>query len=189
MERAIDLWRGHEESWAENPRNAKPKWVNYFRDGQLPETLVMRTQDPQASRIEQDLEGIRLVTATLSFDYHYDDFPSEVILFFTSKAEEQRPFVATTWILPDGRRIETDAQALASQQRVYLGLDNRVKRALGQVPAEIGLFRTKAANCSRGPIKWRYKAISLRSPRISMPNWSFTAKYTAGRVPTICGVI
>ncbi|MGI6081826.1 MAG: ABC transporter permease [Limnochordia bacterium] len=149
-ERAIDLWRGHEESWVENPRNARPKWVNYFREGQLPETLVMSTQDPEATKLEQDLDGIRLVTSTLSFDYHYDDFPSEIILFFTSSAEEQRPFVVTTWILPDGRRLETEAQALASEQRVYLSLDNRVRRALGQTPAETGLFSDQDGELLKG---------------------------------------
>ena len=38
---AVDLWRGGEGVWLENPRTAQPKWVNLFPGVNLPETIIM----------------------------------------------------------------------------------------------------------------------------------------------------
>lgn len=149
-ERAIELWRGDEDTWAESPRNAKPKWVNYLQRKKLPETLIVQTKGAEGAKTEEDLDGLRMVTATLSFDFDYDDFPSEVMLFYTSPEEAERPFVIATWVMPDGRRIELEAQALNPSQRVYLALDKGVTKELGEVPAEVGLFSDKNGELLRG---------------------------------------
>jgi peptide/nickel transport system permease protein len=149
-EKAIELWRGDEDIWAESPRNAKPKWVNYLQKSNLPETLIVKTQGVEGAKTEEDLDGLRMVNATLSFDFGYDDFPSEVMLFFTSPEEAERPFVVTTWVMPDGRRIELEAQAISPAQRVYLSLDKGVTKELGEVPAEVGLFSDKNGELLRG---------------------------------------
>jgi len=45
---AIELWRGGENIWIENPRNAQPYWVRYFGKN-LPETI--KRDSTQAGRV------------------------------------------------------------------------------------------------------------------------------------------
>ena len=46
---AIRLWQGQEHSWARNPKNAMPAWVNHFRSDTLPESIIMSSQAGSAS--------------------------------------------------------------------------------------------------------------------------------------------
>src|SRR5262249_46318561 len=39
----LRLWRGGEDIWIENPRNARPRWVNVFLKERLPETIIVNT--------------------------------------------------------------------------------------------------------------------------------------------------
>jgi len=72
------LWRGGEDIWIDNPRNARPSWVNFFLKERLPQTIVVGTQ-PGAVKVGQPLPGgLRAVEMALAFDYPYDAFPSEI---------------------------------------------------------------------------------------------------------------
>ncbi len=46
------LWRGGEDIWIENPRNARPNWVNFFLKERLPQTIIVDTQ-PGAAKVGQ----------------------------------------------------------------------------------------------------------------------------------------
>ncbi|MDR7567053.1 MAG: ABC transporter permease, partial [Armatimonadota bacterium] len=37
---AIRLWRGGEDLWQHNPRNARPEWINWFLREDLPRTVA-----------------------------------------------------------------------------------------------------------------------------------------------------
>jgi peptide/nickel transport system permease protein len=152
-ETAKELWRGDEHTWAETPRNAKPTWVNRLQGKNLPETIVLNTKKQEDCKVTEDMEGITMVTATLEFDYGYDDFPSEVVLFLSSPEEGDRPFVMTSWVRPDGRRIELEDQMVEVSQRVYLAQDKSVTKALGDVHAEVGLFSDEQGEVLKGTYK------------------------------------
>jgi hypothetical protein len=40
---AVRLWRAGEVVWLENPKNAAPKWINWFGAGQ-PETIKIQSE-------------------------------------------------------------------------------------------------------------------------------------------------
>ena len=93
-----------------NPTSVKlalPKWVNWFRKEPLPETLVLDSQKGTAVKtVTQGAGGVTQVQIDFKFDYPYQDFPSELALYVTADYIEKLPFIALTWITPDGREIQ-----------------------------------------------------------------------------------
>ncbi len=104
---------------------ALPRWVNWFRDQDLPATLVLNGQQrsaslpvsgvPDGQAAEPGKAGVYMSTAQtdLVFDYPYQDFPSDVALYLTTDAQEKMPFISLTWITPDGREIRLKSGAIA----------------------------------------------------------------------------
>jgi len=66
----------------------------------------------------------------LEFDFNYDDFPTELAIFFTSKYQAARPNVTVNWVTPDGRKsLGRDDHSASESFRV--SQDSRLVRRLG----------------------------------------------------------
>ena len=152
------LWRGGEDIWIENPRNARPRWVNVFLKERLPETIIVNTP-PGAAKLGKPLSGgLRALDMTLSFDYLYDAFPSEINLFLKAKFKENRPYVSFFWVTPDGRRIPLGERSVRGSERFSISLDRNLAQRLGRRPPEIGLFSGPDATIENAvPLKGRYQ--------------------------------
>jgi peptide/nickel transport system permease protein len=152
------LWRGGEDIWIENPRNARPSWVNFFLKERLPQTIIVESQ-PGATKVGQPLSGgLRAVDMTLAFDYPYDAFPSEINLFLKAKFTENRPYVSFFWLTPDGQRIPLGERSVRASERYSISLDRHLAQRLGRRPPEIGLFTKPNATVeSSVPLKGRYQ--------------------------------
>lgn len=138
---AIRLWRGGEGVWSDSPRNALPKWVNMFPGTNLPATIILGTENGAVKSEETVSAGIKALKIAMPFDYRYDDFPSELALFFQARYEERRPKVSMSWLTPDGRKIVLGERILVARERYHLSLDQRLAERLGGQVAEVGLFR------------------------------------------------
>lgn len=134
----IRRWRGGEEVWIENPRNALPKWVNLWPGKKLPETLVLKSQG-KGKTVRTLGSGISEVEISLAFDYPYDDFPAEINVFFEAGYEKRQPYVSLSWRTPDGREVELGELSVSKDYRYSLSQDDRLQRRLGASP-EVGLF-------------------------------------------------
>jgi len=154
----LRLWRGGEDIWIENPRNARPRWVNVFLKERLPETIIVNTT-PGAAKLGKPLSGgLRALDMTLSFDYPYDAFPSEINLFLKAKFKESRPYVSFSWLTPDGRRIPLGERSVRGAERFSISLDRNLAQRLGRRPPEIGLFTRPDATIENAvPLKGRYQ--------------------------------
>ena len=154
------LWRGGEDIWIENPRNARPSWVNFFSKDRLPETIIVGTQ-PGAGKGGQPLAGgLRAVEMALAFDYPYDAFPSEINLFLKAKFKERRPYVSLFWLTPDGRRIPLGERSVRASERYSISLDRNLAQRLGRRPPEIGLLMAPDAAVENAvPLKGRYQLL------------------------------
>jgi peptide/nickel transport system permease protein len=131
---AVRLWRAGEVVWLENPRNAAPKWYNWFGAG-LPETIKIETS--RAEKAEEALgEGTRRVTYRLSFDFLYKRFPQELAIFFTPTFSKTPPQVMLSWRTPDGREIPLGTRTLRGEERYVLSGDSNLLRRLGRAPEE-----------------------------------------------------
>jgi peptide/nickel transport system permease protein len=155
---AIRLWRGGEEIWQEHPRNASPSWVNLFLGKNLPTTIVIETQEGRNKTIRPPSDGLREVEIKLAFDYGYDDFPSELTLFFEARYEERRPYVSLFWRTPDGREIPLGEQGIEAAERYPISQDRRLQRRLAGLPSEMGLFADPAKE-ELVPLKGRYELV------------------------------
>ncbi len=144
---AVRLWRGGDDIWVELPRNAWPKWYNWFIDGTLPETIRFSTAEgdgnPVAERLSDDTTEVKY---TFEFEYPYDDFPPEVNIFAKASFTEKQPFVEMLWTTPDGREIRAGEFSPSESSSFRFSQDDRLARRLERqtgiedVPAEKGLF-------------------------------------------------
>ncbi|NIW50178.1 MAG: hypothetical protein GWN14_27575, partial [candidate division Zixibacteria bacterium] len=110
------------------PRTAYPKWINTFRNEDLPETIILHTQDmPETTSVKILDNGNPDYTFTLEFDYPYQGFPTEGMLYFETEYKGKQPFATFTWFTPDGREFRLKNAAIDSSMRYYIdeNLDQR----------------------------------------------------------------
>ncbi len=138
---AVRLWRAGEQHWLSNPRNALPSWVNLFSSKKLPETIVLDTSEPKpgASKvIVPVLERFSQVRIDFSFDYQYDDFPSELNLFFKSRFNVSAPKLTIHWVKPNGEDYALNTMIISKEDSYYISNDDRLAKELrGLISAKI----------------------------------------------------
>jgi peptide/nickel transport system permease protein len=132
---AIKAWRAS-EAWSRNPRNAQPEWVELFLGKKLPRTLIVSLGEADETRVPLE-DGKMAVSRVSYFNYEYDEFPSELIVFFNSSYSES-PTVQIYWIRPDGEEIFLKKHSLRRpDDKLYLSNDLGLELRLG------GLFESK----------------------------------------------
>lgn len=107
-------WAG--SGFSKTPSVAKlalPKWVNWFRRDDLPVTTVLSSSTGSfAAQTIVDESGASHARMDFLFDYPYSEFPGEIALYLNASYAEKLPFVALTWITPDGREINLKGGAV-----------------------------------------------------------------------------
>lgn len=157
---AIRLWRGGDDVWIETPRHARPKWINWFRKEKLPETIIVRTQEnPDAKTVIPYGEGFSEIQVVFEFEYTADDFPSELSLFLQGVYDREAPYVDAFWITPDGREIRLAEFTVGRSYSYRISQDNQVRRRVGNVAPEIGLFADPSVTDKLVPLKGTYKLV------------------------------
>jgi peptide/nickel transport system permease protein len=138
-DQAVDLWRGGEGRWLENPRNAVPIWYNLFPWNDLPESVIRDSRDAEDAKVVQGGREEREAIISLSFDYESSGFPKELTLFLVPEFEEKHPFVRMRWITPDGREYPLGEQTIEGKEAIRFSQDVGLQTKLGRAP-HIGLF-------------------------------------------------
>ena len=157
-ERAIFLWRGGERYWMDTPRNAMPIWFKALFGKNYPETIIVdsrKAPNPNVVKAVTPIPGTNIKKSyiELSFYYDYDDFPSEVNVFFFAKFNESFPIVKIYWEKPDGEKILLkELEVKAPDDIFFLTIDEGVLKTLrlavfakggnisGYVPSRVLLF-------------------------------------------------
>ncbi len=130
---ATRLWRAGELHWLDNPRNAMPSWINIFSSKKMPETIILDTSksQPGASKaIIQAAEKFSKIRVDFSFNYQYDDFPSELNLFFKSNFNVSAPRLTIYWVKPNGEEIILNTILISKDDRYYISNDDKLARDL-----------------------------------------------------------
>lgn len=103
---AIRLWRGGEDVWYQNPKFAAPAWINLFSSKKYSESFAVSTAAGQMSKTatpgKNDATNYEMV---YEFDFNYDIYPQDMILYLNSTFDEKQPFVSIELQTPDGRTI------------------------------------------------------------------------------------
>lgn len=135
---AVRLWRGGEDVWYQNPKNAPPVWYNWFTPEDLPATIDLNSAEGEATRtIEGDGEEIIL---EYTFDFQADAFPPDIIYYIDATYPTKNPFASITWLTPDGREIRVADFGVERSQSYRVVQDTKLQRRLGGVAPNIGLF-------------------------------------------------
>ncbi|MEM9773919.1 MAG: ABC transporter permease [Chloroflexota bacterium] len=139
---ALERWRGGETVVENNPRNARPVWVNWFRQDDLPPTLVINSREVADSNITYNTisEDIEEKIITMSFDYNYTSFIPELTFFIEAEFDEKQPFVEIFWVTPDGEEIRAGEVTPGGREIYRPSQDDRVMRRVDANSAEVGFF-------------------------------------------------
>ncbi|MGB9640240.1 MAG: ABC transporter permease [Anaerolineales bacterium] len=156
---AIRQWRGGEEVWYQNPKYAPPAWYNLFSKKKQPISFAVSSANGQMEKaVNHPGGGVSTIDITYTFDYSYDDFPQELILYFKSSYETKQPFVSIQWITPDNRTIKVANFGVSHQLTYRFAQDEKLTRKLnGQNPI-IGLFRDPNQTTPQ-PLKGKYQLV------------------------------
>jgi peptide/nickel transport system permease protein len=128
---AIRLWRGGEAIWYKNPQYAAPAWLNVFYREKQPVSFSVSTEDGTMTRtVTPKSATTSTVDITYAFDYTYDGFPQEMILYFNTKYKEKFPFASVRWITPDGREIRIADTALEHRTTFRFSQDQKLQKRL-----------------------------------------------------------
>ncbi|HEX7620983.1 MAG TPA: ABC transporter permease [Anaerolineales bacterium] len=156
---AVRLWRGGEDVWYKNPQYAAPAWFNFFSSKKEPLSFAVDTADGTMSKtVTSNDPNISTVDISYSFDYKYDGFPDEIILYFKPTIIEKFPFVSVAWITPDGRKIRIADMAVQYNSNFRFSQDVKLQTRLNTENVMQALFADpKAENPT--PLKGQYQLV------------------------------
>jgi peptide/nickel transport system permease protein len=128
---AVRLWRGGEDIWGTNPRNAAPAWRNWFTSVDQAASIILDSAEGDVEKVvEQVSADSKEIRLDFEFDFPYDTFPPELILFTNAKFENKEPFVELVWITPDGREIRAGEFSPGPSGSFRFDQDTRLQRRL-----------------------------------------------------------
>jgi peptide/nickel transport system permease protein len=153
---AIKWWRADEADWHEVPRLARPLWFNYFSRHKMPETIVMDSRQSEADKVVTAHDTVTEVSLTYTFDYSYDGFPQDLLIYFYPRYHEKVPHVTLTWLTPAGREIQVAQIMPRAGERHRFSDYSRLIRRLRNVPPQQGLFADPDADAIV-PLKGQYQ--------------------------------
>lgn len=138
---AITLWRGGEEQWYKNPKYAMPTWINFFRTSKLAETVDIDSRiHPEDKITETNTDGTKTIDFELPFEFAYDSFPSDLVLYFNSTYINKAPFISVVWVTPDGREIRLKNLGISQHGSYRISQDDKLPIKLKGALPEVGLF-------------------------------------------------
>jgi peptide/nickel transport system permease protein len=153
---AIRLWRGTEQDWKDSPKFAQPVWTNLFRLNKLSETIQLdSSQHPDYKTVDTKSDGSSVIKISLPFTFNTDSYQNDLIIYFTAKFTEKRPFAAVSLRTPDGRNIRLKNMAIGTKETYRISQDKALIQKLGGEVPEVALFQDPESNPPQ-PLKGDY---------------------------------
>lgn len=149
---AIRLWRGGEDVWYQNPKFAPPAWINLFSKSKYAESFAVRTSDGTMTKeVTPGAQGTSTMSISYTFDFSYDYYPQDLILYITSTYQEKQPFISVEWLTPSGEKIRIVNTALNRKETYRFSQDAKLKTKLKVKEVIPALFSDpKTKNIVRG---------------------------------------
>lgn len=151
---AIYLWRGGEEVWYQNPKFAPPAWINLFSSKKYSESFAVSTSDGSMSKtVTQESPEIATIAMSYPFDFNYDAYPQEMILYISSQYKEKQPFVSIEWVTPDERTVRINNLSVTEKETYRFSQDEKLMARLKTEDVIPALFSLPESDT---PLKGRY---------------------------------
>ena len=152
---AIRLWRGGEDVWYQNPKFAPPAWINFFSSKKLPESFAVNTANGTMTKtVTPGKQNTSSIDISYSFNFNYDDYPQEMLVYFTTKYNSKQPFVSVAWLTPDGRKIRVDDLGISTNYTLRFSQDQRLQQRLNGADPMQALFEDPK---TRAIVKGKYQ--------------------------------
>jgi len=150
---AINLWRGGESAWYKNPKFAPPAWFNLFSSTKQPVSFAVGTQNGGMTKtVTPGAQGTGTVDIACTFDFEYDEYPQEMLVYFTTKFAQKQPFVSIAWLTPDGRKIRIDDFGVPPRLTLRFAQNQRLlQRLKGEDPMRALFQDPKTDAIVKGP--------------------------------------
>lgn len=157
---AIRLWRGGEDVWYQNPRFAPPAWTNLFSAKKLPESFAVKSSNGGMTKVvTPGAKGTSSIEISYKFNFSYDDFPQEMMIYFNAKYKQKQPFVSIYLLSPDGRKTRISDFGVDQKMNFRFTQDEKLKRRLGGIDnIMVGLFSVPKSDPAV-PLKGEYQLI------------------------------
>lgn len=140
---AIRLWRGGEEVWYRNPKFAPPAWINLFSSKKYSESFAVSTADGGFDVTSTPgKNGSTTYVMTHEFDFNYDVYPQDMILYFNSTFTEKQPFVSVELLTPDGRTLRLGNFVVGNKFTYRIAQDEKLRVKLRTENIIPALFST-----------------------------------------------
>lgn len=157
---AIRLWRGGEDVWYQNPKYAAPAWLNLFYSKKQPISFAASSANGEMEKVVTPVdETISTIEVRYSFDYEYDEFPQDLILYFKSSFNEKSPFVSISWVTPDERTIRIADFGVSRSQTFRFSQDKKLQKRLKTEDQVIPALFSVADTDEYQPLKGTYQLI------------------------------
>lgn len=154
---ATRLWRGGEDVWYQNPKYAAPAWMNFFSSVKKPVSFSVKSADGSMTKtVEAGAQDTSTIVINYSFDYEYDEFPQEMILYFNGEFQDKLPFASVAWITPGGERIRIADFAVDRRQTFRFSQDQKLMKRLKTDDVLTALF-TEGKGEAAIPVKGTYQ--------------------------------
>lgn len=154
---AIHLWRGGEDVWYQNPRFAAPAWINYLSTKKYSESFSVNTTDGSMIKtVTPGSDGVATYDISYEFDYQYDYFPQEMLLYMNSNFKTKQPFVSIELVTPDNRTIRIGNFTFSDNFTYRFSQDEKLLAKL-RAPEVIPALFTMPD--SEKPLKGKYKLL------------------------------
>src|SRR5690606_32761044 len=113
------------------PRNAAPVWTNWFNKVDKAATITFESAEGDGERFVEELSAdTREIRQVYEFEFPYDTFPPEIILFTHARYAAKQPFVEMLWYTPDGREIRLGDFSPSQSSAFRFDQDRRLQRRL-----------------------------------------------------------
>ena len=117
------------------PKLALPSWVNFFRENDLPSTILIDSRTDSVERTETVLnETTKTITLTYTFDYPYTEFPKDMVIYYYPTYQEKVPFASMILTTPDGRELELRGEMTSFEKNYEPGSVLNINKILKQNP-------------------------------------------------------
>jgi peptide/nickel transport system permease protein len=144
---AIRLWRGGEDVWYQNPKFAPPAWTNFFSSKKQPESFTVNTTNGTMTKtVIPGAQNTSSINISYSFNFNYDSYPQEMLIYFKAKYNSKQPFVSIAWLTPDGRKIRIDDLGISADQTLWFSQDQRLQQRLNGADPMQALFQDLKTN-------------------------------------------
>ena len=154
---AIRLWRGGEDVWYQNPRFAPPVWFNYFSRKKYSVSFAASTSEGQIDKKVTVGDGnVSTVEMTYAFDFSYDTYPQEMLLYFTSTFDQKQPFVSIELLTPDNRTVRIANYAIGNEFTYRFSQDEKLRTKLRAEEVIPALFTLPDGDA---PLKGKYQLL------------------------------